>query len=171
MPPQAPYSALEVSGHYLAGLDNAPLPATITRLRHHYDLNRINRHAWYPADTVLGFYAAVEADEAGYFDLVTIGRHVAGALPYPAGVVGLYAALLALPALHRAAWRGGLPGEMAVRRVSAHHAQLVCKDLPLPVDLLYGLCYGIVERFVPDAAEINVQRVARGSRFVFDVRW
>ncbi len=168
---QTQYPHLEVSGHYLVGLDDVPLPTTVATLRRDYGLHCINHQAWYPADTVLSFYEAVGADEAGAFDLVTIGRRVAETLPYPSYIQTLHDALTIAPDLHRAAWRGGYPGELTVRRLGERHTQLVFCDLPLPVDLVYGLCYGMVERFVPRTDEINVQRIARGNRYIFDVRW
>jgi hypothetical protein len=161
----------QISGHYLIGLDHTPLPTAITRLRHDFGLHHINPTAWYPAEAVLGFYAEVGADEAGAFDLVEIGRNITHSLPFPAHIHTLYDALAAAPNIHRAAWQGGDPGELAVRTLGERHVQMVFCDLPLPVDLVYGLCYGMIERFAPDTDDINVQRVARGRRYIFDLRW
>jgi hypothetical protein len=168
---QTHHPYLEVSGHYLAGLDSAPLPATVARLRQNYHLHQINCNTWYPADMVLGFYEAVGADEAGFFDLVTIGRHMAETFSYPLHIHTVHDALETAPELHRDTWRGGFPGDFTVSHLDERHAQLVCKDLLLPVDLIYGLCYGLVERFAPDAEDINVQRITRGNRCIFDLRW
>ena len=162
---------LQISGHYLASLNNIPVPSWIAKLRDTYGLRQINPVSWYPAHDVISFFAEIGADEAGSFDLVDIGRKMSHAMPLPAYITSGYDALAELPYYHTSLWRGGNPGQLEVKVLSDHHMQLHYCDQPLPVDLIYGICYGLVERFAENAENINVQRVARGRRCNFDIRW
>jgi hypothetical protein len=166
------YNDHEVSGYYLHGIDNAPIPSSVTRLRHDHGLQAVNPDAWYPATTVLDFYTAVGLADGGAFDLVDIGRHVSADFPLPTHVQTLREALDATPGMHRTAWRGRNPTELTVRWLGERHAQLVYHNMSFPEDFVHGFCYGLVERFCPaDTQDINVQRVVRGQRYIFDLRW
>ncbi len=44
-------------------------------------------------------------------------------------------------------------------------------DLLLPAELVYGLCYGMVKRFVADSSEICVIQDVKGSTYDYNLMW
>jgi hypothetical protein len=160
----------EVSGAYLLGLADAA-EWDIQHLRADYGLDTIAVERWYPAQDVIDFYAAVGSRAGGDFDLVDIGRNIVKHINYPPHVRTITDALEMAEAMHHAGWRNGNPGELKVEHLSDAHVRMIFCDLPLPVDLVYGMCEAMVRRFVPRARNIIVERIEYGPMYIFDMRW
>jgi len=164
-------STLEVNGAYLLGIVEAVKNDIICNLLARYGLDFIEPGHWYPAEDVIRFYEALAARPAGGFDLVQIGKHIIANLTYPPEVETMGHALAVAKQMHRAAWRGGDPGSLQTRVLSDKHVCFYFEGLPLPPDLIYGICYGMIERFNPAARTIVVRQVQQGDCMSFDMRW
>jgi hypothetical protein len=164
-------TALEVHGSYLLGIVGTVDNETIHRLRTTYQLMDIEADRWYPADDVIGFYQALQAQPAGMFDLVEIGKAIVEKLEYPPEVETMADALAIAEQMHMAAWRGGDPGNMRMQILGERHISFRFERSLLPSDLVYGICYGLIQRFNPDARNIVVMQMQHRDTLIYELHW
>jgi hypothetical protein len=162
---------LEVNGAYLLGIINSINEENIKPFREHHQLMEIDPNQWYPASQVVAFYNDIANAPGGMFDLVAIGINVTMKVEYPPQVKTLQDAISIAPQMHYAAWRGGSPGELDVQMVSDRHVHFAFHDLPLPADLVYGLCFGMVKRFLPPGTHFRVVQNIEENSYIYDLSW
>ena len=162
---------LEINGAYLLGVIGSINEHSVKEIRTRYGLDNIEPDRWYPAQKVVDFYYEIEHKTGGMFDLVAIGINVVKNIEYPPGVETMQQALGIANEMHRGGWRGADPGDMDIEIIADHHVRFTFVDLPLPVDLIYGICYGMVKRFAGQSKEITVRRKVNGNQYIFDLQW
>jgi len=164
-------TTLEVNGAYLMGTINSLNEVNVRPFREKHGLTVIEPDQWYPAQQIIDFYDDIETNGGGMFDLVAIGMNIVKHIEYPPGVDTLEQAMGMAQEMHYGGWRNGEPGTLDVKFLSDNHLRLTFEDLPLPIDLIYGLCYGTVKRFAGQSRKIRVQRKDEGNKYVFDLEW
>ena len=153
------------------GIINSLNEENVQPIREKYGLTNIQPDEWYPGLKVIDFYHDIEQNMGGMFDLVAIGMNIAKHIEFPPQVDNMKAAMHMSQEMHYGAWRNGDPGSMDVEYPGDRHIRLIYENLPLPVDLVYGLCYGAVKRFAGQSSNIRVQRKEQGNKFIFDLEW
>lgn len=162
---------LEVNGAYLLGIINSINEENIKPFRERHQLMQIDPNKWYPAKQVVDFYNDIANAPGGMFDLVAIGINVTMQVEYPPHVKTLQDAISIAPQMHYGAWRGGSPGEMDVQMIGDRQVRFAFHDLPLPADLVYGLCFGLVKRFLPPKTHFRVIQEIKDNTYIYNLSW
>lgn len=162
---------LEVNGAYLMGVINSLNENDVRPYREKHGLATIDPNHWYPASQIVAFYDDLEQAPNGMFNLVAIGMNVVASIEYPPHVRTMQDALTVAQQMHYAGWRNGHPGDLKVTLLNDRHVRLVFDNLPLPADLVYGLCYGMVKRFLPENYNITVRQQVDGNIYTYDLTW
>ncbi len=168
--PKVP-AGLEVSGAYLLGIIGSLNEEDVRPYREKHGLTHIEADKWYSAQQVSDFYYDLEEAPNGLFNLVAIGINVAETVTYPPEVKTMEDALAIAPQMHYGGWRNGHPGDIEVEHLGPNHVRFIFTDLPLPTDLVYGLCYGMVKRFSPPDTPIRVARREQENAKIYDLQW
>lgn len=163
--------SLEVNGAYLLGIIGSLSEDDVRPYREKHGLTYIEADKWYSAQQVSDFYYDLEQAPNGMFNLVAIGVNVADKVVYPPEVRTMDDALALAPQMHYAGWRNGHPGDIQVERFGPKHVRFIFTDLPLPIDLVYGLCYGLVKRFSPPGTRIRAEQHEQGNAKIYDLEW
>lgn len=161
---------MEVNGAYLMGIIDSIEEESVRPLREKYGLTNIEPDKWYSAQQVVDFHQDI-AENGQLFDLVALGVSAVNRIQYPPGTDTLEKLLPMMTTMHQMGWRNGDPGTLNVKLVSPHHVHMVFENQPLPIDLVYGLCYGVVKRFTPDGSDIVVTQKQEGEQYIFDLKW
>jgi hypothetical protein len=164
-------SQLEVNGAYLLGIINSMNEEDVKPFRERHGLTEIDPNKWYPASQVVNFYHDIANAPNGMFNLVAVGINVTQQIEYPPHVKTLADALAVAQQMHHAAWRGGKPSELIVEMPSERHARLTFHNLPLPPDLVYGICFGLVKRFSPPDTHFYVTQDIKDRVYTYDLTW
>ena len=165
------FAKIEVNGAYLMGIINSMNEENVQPYREKYNLTDIQPDKWYSGLKVIDFYDDIENNMGGMFDLVAIGMNIVKYIEFPPEVDNVKAAMMMSKEMHYGAWRNGHPGTMDVQFPADQHIRLIYENLPLPIDLVYGLCYGAVKRFVESPSNIRVERQQEGNKYTFDIKW
>ncbi|MDX1995009.1 MAG: hypothetical protein SF029_21690 [bacterium] len=162
---------LEVNGQYLLGVIGSLNEDDVRPYREKHNLSVIEPDKWYSAHQIVAFYNDLLQAPNGMFNLVAIGMNIVKYIEYPPQVRTMSDALAIATQMHYGGWRNGHPGDLIVEQPDAHHVRFTFVNLPLPSDLVYGICYGMVKRFAPSSADIKVERVEDGDRIVYNLQW
>jgi len=161
---------MQVNGAYMMGVIDSLEEVHVRPFREKHGLTEIDPQQWYPAQQIVDFYADIEKN-GNMFDLIAIGMKAVEHVEYPPQVDTLEKALGMATEMHKGGWRDGNPGELLVEFIGDRHVRLTFEDLPLPIDLVYGLCYGTIKRFAPSGSIITVRREKIDDAYLFDLQW
>lgn len=162
---------LEVNGQYLLGIIGSLQEDEVKPYREKHGLTEIDPNEWYSAGQVFNFYNDIANAPNGMFNLVAIGLNVVKSMEFPPHVRTMSDALKMAREMHYAAWRNGMPGDLKVEQFDENHVRFTFENLPLPNDLIYGLCYGMVKRFAPPGANIAVVNEVRDNALIYNMTW
>ncbi|MDX2162344.1 MAG: hypothetical protein SF162_13540 [bacterium] len=162
---------LEVNGQYLLGIIGSMNEDDVRPYREKHGLNHIDPAQYYSAQKVINFYDDLEHAPGGMFNLVAVGMNIVAHMQYPPHLKTVQDILPLVTQMHYAGWRGAHPGDLLVDNLSDTHVRFTFVGLPLPSDLVYGLCYGLIKRFTPPGSTIRVHRTQADDRISYDLDW
>lgn len=162
---------LEVNGAYLLGVIGSLNEDDVRPFRERHNLTTIDPNRWYPVKQVVNFYEDIANAPGGTFNLVAVGMNVSLQMEYPPHVKTLDDVLAIAQQMHYNAWRGGHPGDLEIELIDAHHARFTFRNLPLPADLVYGLCFGMLKRFSPPGTHFKVACDIQEGVYIYDLSW
>jgi hypothetical protein len=123
---------------------------------------------WYPRRDYLAMIDEV-AQSTHIVDMISVGLQTGHYALLPAGVDSVEGALQNLDASYRLGHRY-LPKDEGLdyRRMDevTHH---IIARTPYPINLMYGIVFGIVERFAPEGARFSVFTEEEGGHPAFRV--
>ncbi len=137
------------------------------------------KQEWYPLQTWLDVLNDILADRShSMFDMVSVGMKIGELAPMPPQLEGaaLLDVLLGSNIGYQSNHRGNV-GEMKAELVGPNHIKLAM-HIPYPDDLMYGVNYGLVRRYLPKGSHVTLKyddtvkrRDLGGDVTVIDITW
>lgn len=119
-------------------------------------LSTIDPEAWYSQQLFLDIFKDIaQAPRTTVFDMVSIGMKIPERSIFPPHVTSTETALLSLDAAYQKNNRGGNIGHYAVTRISDTQIDVIAEN-PFPCDMVYGVIYGLIQRFPPPGINYTV---------------
>ncbi len=150
-------SDAEILGMVLVGIEEA-VSATSNDLKPllaKYGFRNINPQRWYSVKDLVNFFEELDSMPSGVFDLAAVGKYVAMHLDIPSNVRTFDQYLQFSVPLYNQVHRGGDVGSLEyVRRGNTYH---VTADVPYPPNYMYGLYFGLAQRFLDTGFTIDHQ--------------
>lgn len=110
-----------------------------------YGLDQLDPNGWYPQQAWLDVLR--EVDQGDMFDLVAIGKEVAGLVPLPGEVDSVESVIMMMGETYRFNNRN-CPGTSKCVKVGSTRIDLTISD-PYPRNMVYGVIWGFARRFAP----------------------
>lgn len=135
----------QVIGRAIMGVAMALGDRALPILQKH-GLAHLDPAGWYPQQAWLDVLR--EVDQGDMFDLVAIGKEVAGLVPLPGEVDSVESVIMMMGATYELNNRN-CPGTSNCVKVGSTRIDLTICD-PYPRNMVYGVIWGFARRFAPN---------------------
>jgi hypothetical protein len=166
----------EVTGHTLQAYSSSVDADVILPLLPKHGLNRVHPEKWYPQQSWMNILRDMYAVPGGKTALVAIGKQIARTAALPPDVDSIPKALQGLNTIHHHHLRNAPSEEGYTIQQEAERHYRVYHNTPNPLDTIYGLLCGLVERFRQPGESFCIQQIENPHPddipgVVFEVRW
>jgi hypothetical protein len=161
----------EVSGSMLLGIIGSINETAIRPIREKHGLQHIEPDAWYSVQQVHDFFNDLEESPDSMFNLVSVGMELGKRIPFPPEIKTIEQAFGMFNKGNRATVRGGEGTHVETSFLDEHHIVVTVTNAIAPPDVMYGISYAVVKRFVPPGSEIVVEQEKTGDTIRYDIRW
>ncbi|MEM6285326.1 MAG: hypothetical protein AAF787_24265 [Chloroflexota bacterium] len=118
-----------------------------------YGFDNIDPEAWYSVNDLVDFFDELDGLPSGMFDLAAVGKFIANDLQLPDHITTMEAYLNFSVSLYDQVHRGGDVGRLGYKRSGKTH--IVEADVPYPPNYMYGLYFGLAQRFIDGGFNIQ----------------
>lgn len=141
-----------------------------------HGLHRVDPQGWYPHQNWMDILREVWQTPGGEMALVALGKQIARTADMPPEIESIPGALHLLHTIHHVNLRHVPVEEGYVIKPMGEQHCLVYHNTPDPVDIIYGLIWGLVARFRQADEQFVVRQIANPTPdetpgTVFEIRW